>query len=36
VHVSYKYSKLVWTSLGGGYSIIYVFETNIFFQVYYV
>jgi hypothetical protein len=32
VHVSYKYSKLVCTLLGGGYSIILDFETNIFFK----
>jgi hypothetical protein len=28
--------KLVYTLLGGGYSIIYVFETNTALQVYYV
>jgi hypothetical protein len=32
VHVYYKYSKLVCTLLGGGYSIIKDFETNIFFK----
>jgi hypothetical protein len=36
VHVSCKYSKLICTLVGGGYSIICIFDTNTCFQVYYV
>jgi hypothetical protein len=32
VHISYKYSKIVCTLLGGGYSINCFFETNTIFH----
>jgi hypothetical protein len=35
-YVSYKYSKFVCTLLVGGWSIIWFFETNTFFQVYHM